>query len=265
MLEVKDLTVKYGEFTAVDKLSFSVEDGQWLMLVGPNGAGKSTVLSAIAQTTPYSGSIYYNKKNLRGMKPHLRASQIGFLAQNHFVGYSFTVEEVVRLGRYSHSRGFFSKKAGDNETAVEQALELTGMTAQRHQSVLTLSGGELQRTFLAQVLAQNPKVLLLDEPTNHLDLIYQKQIFSLIRQWLREPGRAVVSVVHDLSLAKAYGTHAILLQHGKSVASGPLQNVMTPENLNDVYGMNVGEWMRMLLSQWNEEKEQTVWRNFDAL
>jgi iron complex transport system ATP-binding protein len=175
------------------------------------------------------------------------------------------VEEVVRLGRYSHSRGFFSKKAGDNETAVEQALELTGMTAQRHQSVLTLSGGELQRTFLAQVLAQNPKVLLLDEPTNHLDLIYQKQIFSLIRQWLREPGRAVVSVVHDLSLAKAYGTHAILLQHGKSVASGPLQNVMTPENLNDVYGMNVGEWMRMLLSQWNEEKEQTVWRNFDAL
>ncbi|MFQ9449137.1 MAG: ATP-binding cassette domain-containing protein [Christensenellales bacterium] len=79
----------------------------------------------------------------------------------------------------------------------------------RRASVLTLSGGELQRTFLAQVFAQNPQILILDEPANHLDLIYQKHIFSLIETWLRQPGRAVVSVVHDLSLARKYGTHAV--------------------------------------------------------
>ncbi len=253
MLEIRDLSVRYDDFIAVDGLSFTVEAGQWLMLVGPNGAGKSTVLNAIAQTAPYTGSISYNGQNLKRMRPDQRAAQIGVLSQNHFVEYSFTVEEVVRLGRYSHTRGFFSEKGTDNEAAIDRALEKTGMTAQRNQSVLTLSGGELQRTFLAQVLAQDPKVLLLDEPTNHLDLIYQKQTFSLISEWLREEGRAVVSVVHDLSLAKAYGTHAILLNRGKAVSSGPLRQILTPENLNAVYSMDVGAWMRMLLSQWNGE------------
>ena len=103
---------------------------------------------------------------------------------------------------------------------VELALEKTGMTAQRRQSVLTLSGGELQRTFLAQVFAQDPKYLLLDEPTNHLDLIYQRQVFALIKEWLAQGDRAVISVVHDLSLAKKYGTRALLLDHGCMAAIG---------------------------------------------
>lgn len=252
MIDVKNLTIKYGDFTAVDNLSFSVNEGQWMMLVGPNGAGKSTILSAVAQTAPYTGDVLMNGESLRSMKPSLRASRIGILAQNHFVGYSFTVEEVVRLGRYSHTKNFFSNKGDENEAAIEDALRLTGMTEQRNQSVLTLSGGELQRTFLSQVLAQNPSVLLLDEPTNHLDLIYQKQIFSLISEWLKEPGRAVISVVHDLSLARTYGTDAILLNHGKEVSSGSIEDVMKPELLNDVYGMDVGEWMRGLLSSWKE-------------
>ena len=132
----------------------------------------------------------------------------------------------------------------------EEALELTGLTAQRAQSVLTLSGGELQRTFLAQVLAQQPRLLILDEPTNHLDLVYQKQVFSLIGRWLREPGRAVVSVVHDLSLARAFGTDAVLLHHGKTVASGSVREVLRPENLDAVYDMDVAAWMRQMLSQW---------------
>ena len=255
MLEVKDLRVQYDDFTAVDGLSFSVEEGQWLMLVGPNGAGKSTVLNAIAQTAPYTGEILFCGTDLKSLRPDQRATRIGILSQNHFVEYSFSVEEIVRLGRYSHTRGFFSEKGTDNEAAIERALELTGMTAQRNQSVLTLSGGELQRAFLAQVLAQDPKLLLLDEPTNHLDLIYQKQTFSLILSWLSQPGRAVISVVHDLSLAKVYGTHAILLDRGKAVSSGSLSRILTPETLNRVYKMDVGEWMRTLLSKWNEETE----------
>ena len=121
---------------------------------------------------------------------------------------------------------------------------------------LTLSGGELQRTFLAQVLAQDPKLLLLDEPTNHLDLIYQKQIFALIGSWLREPGRAVVSVVHDLSLARSFGTDALLMDHGRQIAHGPAAQVLTPERLNAVYGMDVPAWMRSLYAQWAEDNEK---------
>ena len=251
MLEVKDLSVRYGSCTIVDHVSFTVEPGEWLMIIGPNGAGKSTLLGAITGGAGYTGTALLNGCDLRHMKSAERAREMGFLAQNHFVNYAFTVEEVVRLGRYSHSGGFLGTKAEDGNAAVEEALRLTGMEKQREQNVLTLSGGELQRTFLAQVFAQDPKLLLLDEPTNHLDLIYQKQVFSILTDWLKKPGRAVVSVVHDLSLARAYGTRALLMDGGKTVALGPVEEATAPERLNGVYGMDVAEWLRGLLRQWN--------------
>ena len=131
-----------------------------------------------------------------------------------------------------------------------QALSLTGLTELAGQSVLTLSGGELQRTFLAQLFAQNPKLLILDEPTNHLDLVYQKQIFALIQQWLKDSGRAVISVVHDLSLARAYGTHALLLDKSKAICYGTVGEVFQSELLNKAYGMDVRQWMQTMLGQW---------------
>ena len=250
MLEVRDLTVRFGERTVVDRVSFSLEEGRWLMLIGPNGAGKSTIVNAVAQSIPYTGEILFRGENVRRYKPTELAKNIGILAQNHSVGYSFTVEEVVRLGRYSYAPGIFSRHSDADEESVERALELTGIKPLMEQSVLTLSGGELQRTFLAQLLAQNPRLLILDEPTNHLDLVYQKQVFALIREWLREPGRAVISVVHDLSLARAYGTDALLLNGGREVYGGPLDGAFVPETLNSVYSMDVREWMRTLLGQW---------------
>lgn len=252
MLEVEHLTVQYGALAAVNDCSFTVADGQWLMIVGPNGAGKSTILNAVSQSVPYTGTIRFAGRDLKKTDAATRARSIGVLSQNHFVGYAFSVEEVVRLGRYAHRGGLFSARKPEDEAAVEEALERTGLAPLRRQSVLTLSGGELQRTFLAQVFAQNPRYLLLDEPTNHLDLVYQKQIFKLIAEWLKTPGRAVVSVVHDLSLAKAYGTQALLLHHGKTVAYGEVQPVMSPENLNAVYDMDVADWMRTMLGQWTD-------------
>ncbi len=255
MLEVKDLSVNYGDLRVVDGLSFSVSEGQWLMIVGPNGAGKSTVINAITQGVAYAGEALLDGESLKTMKASERARRLGVLTQSHYVSYSFTVEEVVRLGRYAHTARLLGKRDKQaDDAAVEEALAYTGMAAQRRQSVLTLSGGELQRTFLAQVFAQKPKLLLLDEPTNHLDLVYQKQVFTLISEWLKEPGRAVVSVVHDLSLAKAYGTHALLLSRGKRVACGAAAEVLSPQNLDPVYDMDVAGWMRGLLALWEEKK-----------
>ena len=252
MLEVRNLTVRYGSSTVVDDVSFSVSQGQWLMIAGPNGAGKSTVLNAITQGAPYCGTIRLWDQDIKKMSPRRRAEAIGVLAQNHFVGYEFTVEEIVSLGRYAHSSGLFAGRSDLDEIAVEDALKRTGLAELRRQSVLTLSGGELQRTFLAQVFAQNPKLLLLDEPTNHLDLVYQKQVFSLIAQWVKEPGRAVVSVVHDLSFAKAFGSDALLLNKGKRAAFGSVKQVLCPEHLNSVSDMDVAAWMREMLSQWED-------------
>lgn len=250
MLKAEHISVRYGDFTVVDDLSFHLKEGQWLMLAGPNGAGKSTLIEAIAQGVPYTGRISLEGKEIRSFKAAQLARRIGVLSQKNAVGYGYTVEEVVGLGRYAYTSSFLSSRDDDGKAQVEHALDITGMAHLRHASVLTLSGGELQRTFLAQVFAQNPQILFLDEPANHLDLKYQQQLFSLIAQWLKTPGRAVMSVVHDLSLARKFGTHAVLMQRGKSVAQGETGSVFTRENLQAVYDMDVHGWMRDMLSQW---------------
>ena len=253
MLKAENITVRYGEHTVLDHLSFHLEEGQWLMLAGPNGAGKSTLIETISQGVPYTGSIQLDGRDIRRFRPTQLARRIGVLAQKNTVGYAYTVEEVVGLGRYAHTSGFLSARDDGGKDRVEQALEMTGLNELRHANVLTLSGGELQRTFLAQLFAQDPKLLMLDEPTNHLDLVYQKQVFALVKDWLRETGGAVISVVHDLSLAKAYGTHALLMEKGHIVSAGAVEDVMTPEHLNKVYSMDVARWMRELYGQWQED------------
>ena len=251
MLKVENLSVAYGDLTILDNVSFDLHAGEWLMIVGPNGAGKSTLINAITRGAPSSGCVFFEGKDTRTMKPHELARGIGVLAQSHFVGYSFSVEEVVRLGRYAYAPSIFSHHSGE-EQAVRTALEQTGLYEQRKQSVLTLSGGELQRTFLAQTFCQDPRLLLLDEPTNHLDLVYQKQVFELIQSWLKGKDRAVISVVHDLSLARAFGTRALLLDRGQVVADGTMEEVFSDDVLNRVYHMDVRAWMMDMLAQWKE-------------
>ncbi len=250
MLKAENIGVRYGDFEILKGAGFSLAQSEWLMVVGPNGAGKSTLVNAVAQGLPYTGRVLFEGKDLAQDKPRVRARKIGVLMQNNPVSFSFSVEEVVRLGRYAYSGGLFAPPPADDAAMVEEALAMTGLLQLRHHSVLELSGGELQRTFLAQIFAQDPKVLLLDEPVNHLDLIYQKQIFDLIRNWAARPGRAVASVVHDLSLAKAYGTHALLLNGGRVVAEGKVDEVLCGAFLNEVYAMDVAAWMRDMLGQW---------------
>ena len=247
MLKVSNLSVSYGDLKIVSDVSFSLSEGDWLMLAGPNGAGKSTILGAIGGGIPCRGAVTWDGKSLLTMKGKERAALLGTLQQNHFVSYGFTVSQVVRLGRYA-----FGHNDPEGPRAVEEALSLVGLWEKRHQIVTTLSGGELQRTFLAQLLCQNPKVLLLDEPANHLDLVYQKQVFSLVDEWRRQPGRAVLSVVHDLSLARRYGSRALLLDRGHTVALGPVEESLGEARLNSVYGLDVGAWMRDLYAQWED-------------
>ena len=252
MLQVQNLSVRYGNAQILKNVSFDLQEGQWLMIAGPNGAGKSTAIAAISQTTDYTGKVLIRGQDASKMKSSQRAKEIGVLMQKHSPGFSFTVEEVVRLGRYAYAPSPFSSRDRDDEKVFEQAVRMTGIENILHQSVLTVSGGELQRTFLAQLLNQNPRIMILDEPANHLDLKYQKQIFDVIREWLKTPGRAVVSVVHDLSLARAYGTDALLMNRGETVVKGKIGDVMKDESLSEVYEMNVREWMQGLLNQWKD-------------
>ena len=138
MLEIRDLSVRYGQKTIVDRLSFSVQEGQWLMIVGPNGAGKSTALEAVTQAAPYTGSVLLDGQDVRRMKHTERARRMGVLMQKNFVGYSFTVEEVVRLGRFAYSAGLFGRQQTDDRAMAERALQNfeAALRGERVQNVL---------------------------------------------------------------------------------------------------------------------------------
>lgn len=258
MLEAKRLTVAYEGGDAVRDVSFSAEAGEWLMLIGPNGAGKSTLLAALAQCAPYQGTVLLDARDARRWRPRAFARAVGVLAQTHAAGYAFTVEELVSMGRYAHTHGFFRSQDPDGQEAVRRALDAAGLSEMRARNVRTLSGGELQRAFLAQALAQEPRVLLLDEPANHLDLVYQKQLFELIGRWMRDGDRCVISVVHDLSLALRYGTRVLLLDRGCLTADGPARDTLASDALRRAYGMDVADWMAQTAEQWGEVKNRAA-------
>lgn len=250
MLSIENLTVRYGEFTALDHVTFSLQEGQWLMLAGPNGSGKSTLLEAIANCVPYEGTITLKGKNIRKFSAKEYARSVGVLSQHNSVGWSFTVEQLVQLGRYAHTNGYFAGSTGACDTAVSEALETTGLLHLKNANVMNLSGGELQRAFLAQVFAQEPEILILDEPANHLDIAFQKSVFSLISEWVSHPGRAVLSTVHDLPLARKFATDAVLLSHGKLVSAGKPDIVFSDRNLKSVYETDVSNWIGELYRPW---------------
>lgn len=259
MISVKGLTVKYGDAVIVKDIGFEVATGSWMMIVGPNGAGKSTIIRALSQGVPYTGTVLIDDEDASKMKSRELARKMGVLTQEHYVGYGFTAEEVIRLGGY-HRRGkSLFAKAKDSQAAVspesfeelfERAVNETGMGPFLKQSVLKLSGGELQRMFLAQLFAQDPEILILDEPTNHLDIIYQKQIMEMVDRWRKERARTVISVVHDLSLAKMFGTDVMVTDRGRVVCTGPASEVLSSETLDPVYGMDVAAWIRSMAEVW---------------
>ena len=251
LLQVVNVSVSLQKKEILHGISFSLDPGCILMLVGPNGAGKSTLLSAISGSIPFEGTVEIKGKNIHALSRQQIARSMGLLMQRNSGAFDYTVEDIVRLGRYASRTSPFSR-SGSSDEKVLQAMEITGVDSLRSHSMRTLSGGELQRAFLAQVFAQDPDILLLDEPANHLDFLYQKDIFALIDRWRREESRAVLCVVHDLALARNYADQVLLMDRGRCAALGTPDSVFSREQLKDVYGMDVHAWMQTLYGPWTE-------------
>ncbi len=235
LLDVKNLAVRFGEKTIVDDVGFSLEEGQWLMIVGPNGAGKSTIINAVSQGTPYTGEVQLLGKDVRRYRAHELAKLVGVLAQTHTMGYGFTVGSVVRLGRYAYAPGLFSSGHAEDEDAVAHALSLTGLTQIADQNVLTLSGGELQRTFLAQLFAQNPRVLLLDEPAAGMNPTETGELLDCIKLVRERFNIAILLIEHDMSLVMRICERIIVIDYGITIASGLPAEISKNERVITAY------------------------------
>lgn len=232
-LEVKNLCYSYGDGDALKGIDLEVEDGEFVGLIGPNGSGKSTALKNIYRgLKPDSGSILLDGEDLLTMPFKKSALKMAVVGQENEVPFDFMVEEIVAMGRSPHKK-LFEIDNEDDKYMVHHALEHLGMENMAKKNYLHLSGGEKQRVLIARAVAQESDFYILDEPTNHLDISYQMQIFDFIRRL----NVTVLSAIHDLNMAALYCDRLYVLKNGEIVLSGTPEEVLTEENIMNVYGV----------------------------
>jgi iron complex transport system ATP-binding protein len=238
-LEIQNINLNYGQHSVVKDLSFQLSPGELLGLVGPNGCGKTSIIKSLSRVlTPNSGSILLDGKETNIISRLDLARIIGVVPQNPSLPETFTVFEVVILGRNPHL-GLLSGESARDIAAVWQAMERTGITHLAKRKIGELSGGEKQRVTIARVLAQEPQIILMDEPTANLDISQQMDILHLITGMCLEKNIAGLIAIHDLNVAAQYCSRIIMLKDGEIVAEGRPVEVITAENVREVFGADM--------------------------
>jgi iron complex transport system ATP-binding protein len=238
------LVLAYRRETVVHGVTVRLHPGVVTALIGPNGSGKSTVLRSLARLHQLSvGRVSLGPDedaldDVTSLSAREFARRVTLLSQSRPHPSGLEVRDVVAFGRHPH-RGRFAPLHDSDRTAITHAMAVTGIAAMAGRAVDQLSGGELQRVWLATCLAQDTGVLLLDEPTNHLDLRYQIEILDLVRELADRQRTALGIVLHDLNQAAAVADQIVLLAGGAVRATGSPDEVLTPEHLSDVYGLPI--------------------------
>ncbi len=234
MLKVQNLSFSYNEKEVLKDISFEVKKGEFVGVIGPNGSGKSSLLKNIYRSlSPKTGTILLENENLVKMSHKKSAKKMAVVGQENPIVFDFLVEEIVAMGRSPHKKIFELDDSNDKKI-VKNALELLGITKLAKKSYKELSGGEKQRVIIARAVAQEANLFILDEPTNHLDISYQMQIFELIKGF----EMTVLSAIHDLNLAALFCDRLIVLKNGEIVLEGTPVEVLTSENIFDIYNVN---------------------------
>jgi len=237
LVGVRGVGFSYGGPFRLENVSFAVGKGQVLVLLGPNGCGKTTLLKCInALLSPSQGEIDVLGKNIRRLSRAELARLIGFVPQTHSPPFPYTVLDVVLMGRASHMP-IFQQPSRSDYSVSEGALDLMGILQMKDRIYTQISGGERQLVLIARAIAQEPKVLLLDEPTAHLDFKNQQVVLRMVKRIAREKGLGVVMSLHDPNHALSFSDKVVLIGNGRVSAVGTPLEVVTPDNIRDVYGI----------------------------
>ena len=242
MLVANGVTVTYGSrerrITALDRVSLTVSGGEVVGLIGPNGSGKTTFIRAATRGVPAMGTIAIGGRDISALRQQELARLVAVVPQEPSLPPAFTALDCVLMGRTPHLRLLQNEGFRDVEIARRAMLatDTWGLAARR---LGELSGGERQRVVVARALAQETEVLMLDEPTAHLDIGHQAAVLGLVSSIARMQGKAVLAVVHDLTLAAQYCDRLVALRAGRVAAQGTADEVISPEVLRGVYGMDV--------------------------
>lgn len=233
--DISRLSFKYDEGIILDRIEFSIKNSSFVTIIGPNGSGKSTLLKLMATNlSPESGVLKLWDRPLKTYSTKELARNMAVVPQESHIQYDFTVYDIVLMGRYPHIKRFEKENEKDFEI-VKRALQRTNTWHLKDRSINEISGGERQRVIISKALAQETKVILLDEPTSSLDIHHQLEILDLLKELNEETGVTIIMVLHDINLAARYSKEVILLHLGKLLAIGKTEEVLTVENLQKAY------------------------------
>ncbi|KRG08023.1 iron ABC transporter ATP-binding protein [Lederbergia galactosidilytica] len=238
-LKAEEINVAYAKDLIVKDFSISIPEKKVTTIIGPNGCGKSTFLKTIARILKAQhGTVLLERKEIQTIHTKDIAKKMAILPQSAQAPDGLTAFELISYGRSPHRRGFGSLTNTDYEY-INWALQVTGLEDFKERTIDALSGGQLQRVWIAMALAQGTDILILDEPTTYLDLAHQMDILLLLQKLNKEEGKTIVMVLHDLNHASRFSDYLIAMRDGELVTEGTPEKVMTYENLQKIFNIDV--------------------------
>lgn len=234
-MEINHLYFAYGKKTVLKDLNLQFKEGKITTLLGANGCGKSTLLKLCTKNLdPKHGVIRLGKTSIQRIPRKEFAKKVAIVQQKNQIQADLTVKDLVSYGRTPYI-AFMARPSQEDFEAVEEAIHLCGLDDLKDQKVGTLSGGQIQRAWIAMALAQDSHYLFLDEPTTYLDIKYQIEVLKLIKDLNQSLGKTIVMVLHDINQSIHFSHEIIGLEQGEVVFQGPPQKVLTEEKISQLY------------------------------
>ena len=241
IIEIKNLSFNYTpNKTIFSNLNLNIKKGEITTLLGKNGCGKSTLIKLLSKNiTNYAGNIFLENKELKSYSLKELAKKLSIVYQNNATPQEITVFDMVSFARLPYQNIFFYKKTKEDIEKINFALKETDLIEYKNTIVSELSGGQLQRVYIAMCLAQDTEIIILDEPTTFLDIKYQKSIMQLVRDLNKSLGITIIMVLHDINQALAYSDNIIALLDGKVIKNDKAENFFDEELLNKLYDADI--------------------------
>lgn len=236
-LEVHKLYYEKGKSKILKDIDVEFKEGRFYSIVGPNGSGKTTLLKNIIKALePTFGEVLLEGKNIKNLDAKILASKLSYVPQNTYMELDFTCLDVVMMGRSYRLKAFQKESEGDREV-VYKAMKRLDVFHLKDKFITEISGGERQRVILARAIAKDGNCIILDEPISHLDIKHQISVLEELKK-LKEEGKTIITVLHDLNFTLNYSEEVILMKNGSVYEKGKVNDVITSENIQAVYGVN---------------------------
>lgn len=237
MIAVRNITKRYGDKRVVDSVDLDIPKGKIIAFIGSNGAGKSTLISMISRTLKKDGGdIYIDDKELKEWKSSELSKRLSILKQSNFLNIRLSVRELVSFGRFPYSKGKLNEV---DIKHIESAIEYMGLADLQDRYLDELSGGQRQMAYIAMVIAQDTEYIFLDEPLNNLDMKHSVLIMKVLKRLVRELGKTIMVVIHDINFVSCYADYVVAMKDGRIIKQGKTSEIIENGTLYDIYGMDI--------------------------